>query len=165
MHEKSFTIFWMKLPRRMNRCSSLACDQMRFLWGRKTGTPFRKPCISFRCPACVSLSRKACKHPLVNARKSQASSRPPMWSCRTSKLPTGRWPLTTGARRKRSIGPRASSLTLPSQNPMLRGEVWWVDFDPSLGGEIQKVRPAVTVLHVLQQRQSPCLQSPNSDGD
>jgi mRNA-degrading endonuclease toxin of MazEF toxin-antitoxin module len=21
---------------------------------------------------------------------------------------------------------------------MLRGEVWWVDFDPSLGGEIQK---------------------------
>src|ERR1035438_2342704 len=26
---------------------------------------------------------------------------------------------------------------------MLRGEVWWVDFDPSLGGEIQKTRPAV----------------------
>jgi mRNA interferase MazF len=28
---------------------------------------------------------------------------------------------------------------------MLRGEVWWVDFDPSLGGEIQKIRPAVIV--------------------
>ena len=28
---------------------------------------------------------------------------------------------------------------------MLRGEVWWVDFDPSLGGEIQKTRPAVIV--------------------
>jgi mRNA interferase MazF len=28
---------------------------------------------------------------------------------------------------------------------MLRGEVWWVDFDPSLGGEIQKTRPAVVV--------------------
>jgi mRNA interferase MazF len=28
---------------------------------------------------------------------------------------------------------------------MLRGEVWWVDFDPSVGGEIQKVRPAVIV--------------------
>ena len=28
---------------------------------------------------------------------------------------------------------------------MLRGEVWWVDFDPSLGGEIQKMRPAVIV--------------------
>lgn len=26
---------------------------------------------------------------------------------------------------------------------MLRGEVWWVSFDPSLGGEIQKTRPAV----------------------
>lgn len=26
---------------------------------------------------------------------------------------------------------------------MLRGEVWWVDFNPSIGGEAQKVRPAV----------------------
>ena len=24
-----------------------------------------------------------------------------------------------------------------------RGEVWWIAFDPSLGGEIQKTRPAV----------------------
>lgn len=24
-----------------------------------------------------------------------------------------------------------------------RGEVWWVAFDPSLGGEIQKTRPAI----------------------
>jgi mRNA interferase MazF len=29
--------------------------------------------------------------------------------------------------------------------PMKRGEVWWVDFDPSIGGEIQKKRPAVIV--------------------
>jgi mRNA interferase MazF len=29
--------------------------------------------------------------------------------------------------------------------PMLRGEVWWVDFDPAVGGEIQKIRPAVIV--------------------
>jgi mRNA interferase MazF len=28
---------------------------------------------------------------------------------------------------------------------MRRGEVWWVDFDPSVGGEIQKLRPAVIV--------------------
>ena len=28
---------------------------------------------------------------------------------------------------------------------MRRGEVWWVDFDPSLGGEIQKKRPAVII--------------------
>jgi mRNA interferase MazF len=26
-----------------------------------------------------------------------------------------------------------------------RGEVYWVDFDPARGGEIQKVRPAVIV--------------------
>jgi mRNA interferase MazF len=29
--------------------------------------------------------------------------------------------------------------------PPRRGEVWWVSFDPSLGGEIQKTRPAVVV--------------------
>lgn len=28
---------------------------------------------------------------------------------------------------------------------MNRGEVWWVNFDPSVGGEIQKRRPAVIV--------------------
>ena len=28
---------------------------------------------------------------------------------------------------------------------MKRGEVWWVDFEPSLGGEIRKRRPAVIV--------------------
>jgi mRNA interferase MazF len=28
---------------------------------------------------------------------------------------------------------------------MKRGSVWWVSFDPSLGGEIQKTRPAVIV--------------------
>jgi mRNA interferase MazF len=26
---------------------------------------------------------------------------------------------------------------------MQRGEVWWVNFDPSVGGEIQKQRPAL----------------------
>jgi mRNA interferase MazF len=25
---------------------------------------------------------------------------------------------------------------------MHRGEVWWISFDPSVGGEIQKTRPA-----------------------
>jgi mRNA interferase MazF len=28
---------------------------------------------------------------------------------------------------------------------MKRGEVWWVNFDPSVGGEIKKKRPAVIV--------------------
>lgn len=28
---------------------------------------------------------------------------------------------------------------------MKRGEVWWVNFEPSVGGEIRKKRPAVTI--------------------
>jgi mRNA interferase MazF len=28
---------------------------------------------------------------------------------------------------------------------MRRGEVWWVNFDPSVGGEIQNKRPAIIV--------------------
>lgn len=28
---------------------------------------------------------------------------------------------------------------------MKRGEVWWVSFDPAVGGEIRKTRPAVIV--------------------
>jgi mRNA interferase MazF len=28
---------------------------------------------------------------------------------------------------------------------MKRGEVWWANFEPSIGGEIQKKRPAVIV--------------------
>ena len=29
--------------------------------------------------------------------------------------------------------------------PPQRGEVWWVAFDPAIGGEIRKTRPAVIV--------------------
>ena len=28
---------------------------------------------------------------------------------------------------------------------MKRGEVWWVDFEPALGSEVRKTRPAVIV--------------------
>ena len=28
---------------------------------------------------------------------------------------------------------------------MKRGEVWWINFDPSVGGEIKKKRPAIIV--------------------
>ncbi len=35
---------------------------------------------------------------------------------------------------------------------MKRGEVWWVDFDPSIGGEIQKRRPAVIVSNDASNR-------------
>lgn len=29
--------------------------------------------------------------------------------------------------------------------PIKRGEVYWVNFDPSMGGEIQKTRPAIVI--------------------
>lgn len=32
----------------------------------------------------------------------------------------------------------------PAVNPQ-RGEIWWVDFDPTTGQEIQKTRPAVVI--------------------
>lgn len=35
---------------------------------------------------------------------------------------------------------------------VIRGEVWWVDFDPSIGGEIQKIRPAVIVSNDASNR-------------
>ena len=35
---------------------------------------------------------------------------------------------------------------------MRRGEVWWVDFDPSLGGEIQKTRAAVIISNDMSNR-------------
>ena len=28
---------------------------------------------------------------------------------------------------------------------MMRGEVWWINFEPSIGGEIRKQRPAIIV--------------------
>ena len=33
-----------------------------------------------------------------------------------------------------------------------RGEVWWVAFDPALGGEIKKTRPAVVVSNDVANR-------------
>ncbi|MGH7813497.1 MAG: type II toxin-antitoxin system PemK/MazF family toxin [Candidatus Binataceae bacterium] len=33
-----------------------------------------------------------------------------------------------------------------------RGEVWWVSFDPSVGGEIKKTRPAIVVSNDIANR-------------
>lgn len=33
-----------------------------------------------------------------------------------------------------------------------RGEVWWIAFDPSVGGEIQKTRPAVIISNDTSNR-------------
>lgn len=35
---------------------------------------------------------------------------------------------------------------------MRRGEVWWVNFDPSVGGEMRKQRPAVIVSNDASNR-------------
>ena len=35
---------------------------------------------------------------------------------------------------------------------MNRGDVWWVSFDPSVGGEIQKKRPAVILSNDASNR-------------
>ena len=35
---------------------------------------------------------------------------------------------------------------------MKRGEVWWVSFEPSIGGEIKKTRPAVIVSNNASNR-------------
>ncbi len=35
---------------------------------------------------------------------------------------------------------------------MKRGEVWWVSFDPSIGGEIHKKRPAVIISNDISNR-------------
>jgi mRNA interferase MazF len=37
-------------------------------------------------------------------------------------------------------------------SPMNRGEVWWVSFDPALGGEVRKTRPAVIVSNDASNR-------------
>lgn len=34
---------------------------------------------------------------------------------------------------------------MPPIWPMKRGEVWWVEFDPAVGSEVRKTRPAVIV--------------------
>jgi mRNA interferase MazF len=38
-------------------------------------------------------------------------------------------------------------------SPPQRGEVWWVAFDPSIGGEIRKTRPAVVVSNDIANRE------------
>ena len=35
---------------------------------------------------------------------------------------------------------------------MKRGEVWWVNFDPSVGGEIRKQRPAVIISNDMSNK-------------
>ena len=36
-------------------------------------------------------------------------------------------------------------MRVAEEMPLRRGDVWWISFDPSIGGEIRKTRPAVVV--------------------
>jgi mRNA-degrading endonuclease toxin of MazEF toxin-antitoxin module len=36
-----------------------------------------------------------------------------------------------------------------SRTPVRRGEIWWVNFDPTEGSEIRKARPAIVVKPML----------------
>jgi len=38
---------------------------------------------------------------------------------------------------------------------MRRGEVWWVEFDPSIGSEVRKTRPAIIVSNDAANRNLP----------
>jgi mRNA interferase MazF len=35
---------------------------------------------------------------------------------------------------------------------MKRGEVWWINFEPSVGGEIRKTRPAIILSNDISNR-------------
>ena len=45
----------------------------------------------------------------------------------------------------RRVGQKISQEVENSALVMKRGDVWWVNFEPSVGGEIRKKRPAVIV--------------------
>src|SRR2546423_9077438 len=55
--------------------------------------------------------------------------------------PTGKWLRTSPAKPKPWSGQRPPAGTWP----MKRGDVWWVNFEPAVGGEVRKQRPAVIV--------------------
>ncbi len=63
----------------------------------------------------------------------------PTSSRKSSKPHINTWPKTKRERRRHLPGQRPPSV----MSAMLRGEVRWVNFDPSVGGEIRKQRPAI----------------------
>src|SRR5262249_31294974 len=57
------------------------------------------------------------------------------------------WPNTTSKNQSGVSARRGREATLssPSPAPPRRGDIWLVNFDPTVGTEIQKIRPAVVV--------------------
>src|SRR5579884_2560503 len=86
---------------------------------------------------------KACTPSLADGASVTSSN---AWSglmslARTWRWPTSRWLRTRSARSRQGNGRRPPWETWP----MKRGEVWWVRFEPAVGGEMRKERPAVIV--------------------
>src|SRR5665647_1548486 len=86
---------------------------------------------------------RACAGWWGNARSANSSK---TWSGPISLIPpstkdTALWRQTRFARPKRRNG----VMRLLSISAMKRGEIWWVEFDPALGSEIRKTRPAVII--------------------
>lgn len=54
--------------------------------------------------------------------------------------------------------PSEAAETCPEEVTMKRGAVYWVNFDPALGGEVQKRRPVVTVCNDAAIRTLNCVQ-------
>src|SRR5712664_2436818 len=52
-----------------------------------------------------------------------------------------RWRRMNRVNPRRLTGPKA----VWERSPMKRGEVWWVNFEPAVGDEVRKERPAVIV--------------------
>ena len=48
--------------------------------------------------------------------------------------------------------PLNGSTDLPETWRVKRGEVWWVEFDPAVGSEIKKTRPAIILSNDLANR-------------
>src|SRR3990172_12838838 len=67
----------------------------------------------------------------------------PTWS-----QPTLKWPRTRSVNKRLRNGLRLLSETMI----MKRGEAWGGNFDPSVGGEIQKRRPAVIISNDASNR-------------
>src|SRR6266404_6412430 len=67
---------------------------------------------------------------------------------RILKRPIRRWPRIKNESLRHSNYPK-----LPLEmRVMKRGEVWWVNFDPSTGGEIKKTRPAIILSNDISNK-------------
>src|SRR5262245_14085626 len=70
-----------------------------------------------------------------------------MWSTTISRKAIGRWRRTRPRNARLWNGLRVSLVTSQMTPPdaPIRGDVRWVAFDPSIGGEATKTRPAIVV--------------------